>query len=106
MEAVGIQVTLSTSTEDALKKVQEQTYDVIISDMGRQPPDQRAPYDTRAGYRLLDTLRQRHISTPFIIHAGSRSPEHQEETRRHGGFGTTNIPYELFQMVSDAILQG
>ncbi len=106
MEAVGIQVTLSKSTEEALEKLRSHTYDVIISDMGRQPSDSQAPYDQRAGYTLLDKLRDQHIFTPFIIYAGSSSPEHQAETKRHGGIGTTNNPQVLFQLVIDAIQQG
>jgi CheY-like chemotaxis protein len=105
MEAVGIQITLSQSTEDALEKLRSDTYNVIISDMGRQPPDPQAPYDKRAGYTLLDKLRDQHIFTPFIIYAGSSSPEHQAETKRHGGFGTTNNSQVLFQMVIDATQQ-
>ncbi len=105
MEAVGIQITLSKSTEDALEKIHSDTYDVIISDMGRQPPDPQAPYEKRAGYDLLDKLRAEHIFTPFIIYAGSSSAEHQAETKSHGGFGTTNNAGVLFQMVIDAIQQ-
>jgi len=103
MEAVGIQITLSKSTEDALEKVHTSTYDVIISDMGRQSPDPHAPYDTRAGYTLLDKLREQHIFTPFIMYAGSSLSEHQAEIKRHGGFGTTDNAHILFQMVIDAI---
>jgi CheY-like chemotaxis protein len=106
MEAVGIQITLSKSTENALEQVRSHAYDVIISDMGRESPDPQAPYDSRAGYTLLDKLRDQHIFTPFIIYAGSRSPEHQAETKRHGGFGATNNSQELFQMVIDAIQHG
>jgi CheY-like chemotaxis protein len=106
MEAVGIQITLSTSTEDALEKVRSHTYDVIISDMGRQSPDPQIPYDKRAGYTLLNKLRDQHIFIPFIIYAGSRSPEDQAETKKRGGFGTSNNSQELFQMVIDAIQHG
>ena len=105
MEAVGIRITLSKSTEDALEKVHSYAYDVIISDMGRQPPDPQAPHDYRAGYNLLDKLRDQHIFTPFIIYAGSSSAEEQEETRRRGGFGTTNDTDVLLQMVISAIEQ-
>ena len=104
-EAVDIQITLSKSTEDALEKVHSHTYDIIISDMGRQPLNPQAPYDNRAGFTLLDKLRDQHIFTPFIIYAGSSSAEHQAETKRHGGFGTTNNPQMLLQMVIDAIEQ-
>jgi PleD family two-component response regulator len=46
LKALGIQFTLSTSTEDALAKVGSNKYDAIISDMSRPP-------DRRAGYTLL-----------------------------------------------------
>jgi CheY-like chemotaxis protein len=96
LEQLGIQLTISTSTEDALEKLQHGNYSVIISDMGRPP-------DKHAGYTLLEEIRKRGITTSFIIYAGSRSPEHTTETLRRGGLGTTNIPYELFEMVVDVI---
>ncbi len=96
LEALDIRFTISTSTEDALEKLRYKTYDVIISDMGR-PPDQRA------GYTLLEKIKAMHITTPFIIYAGSRAPEHIAEARSRGAFGTTNVPQELFEMVIRAL---
>jgi CheY-like chemotaxis protein len=99
LEQLGIQFTISTSTDDALEKLQHPNYSVIISDMGRPP-------DKEAGYTLLEEIRKRGITTPFIIYAGSRAPEYVTETRRRGGLGTTNRPIELFEMVVDAIKAG
>ena len=96
MEALGINFVLSTSTEDALEKLKYRTFDAIISDMGRPP-------DPRAGYTLLDKLRAAGNRTPFIIYAGSRAPEHQEESRRHGALGCTNRADELFELVLSAL---
>jgi CheY-like chemotaxis protein len=96
LEQLGIQFTISTSTEDALEKLQHGNYSVIISDMGR-------PRDKQAGYTLLEEIRKRGVTTPFIIYAGSRGIEYTTETRRRGGLGTTNMPIELFEMVVDAI---
>src|SRR5215467_2571715 len=92
LEAFGVKFVISTSTEDALDKVKKQKFDTIISDMGRPP-------DPRAGYTLLDQLRASGDRTPYIIYAGSRSPEHQMEARRRGALGTTNMPTELFHLV-------
>ena len=50
LEALGIRFTISTSTEDALVKLRQRTFDVIISDMGRPP-------DLRAGYTLLEAVQ-------------------------------------------------
>lgn len=96
LEALGINLTISTSTEDAIKTIRHNKYDVIISDMGRHP-------DSQAGYTLLEEIQKRRLKIPFIIYAGSNLPEHKDETRRRGGFGTTNNPQELFSLVIDAI---
>jgi CheY-like chemotaxis protein len=96
LQALGIQFTISKSTENALEKLKEKNYDLIISDMGR-PPDQKA------GYTLLEKVKAMHITTPFIIYAGSKRPEHIAEARRRGAFGTTNDPQELFELVISAL---
>lgn len=99
LEAVGISFVLSTSTEDALDQIGRRSFELIISDMGR-------PTDPKAGYTLLDKLRAIGNRTPFIIYAGSRSLEHQEEAQRHGALGSTNRPNELFEMVLSTLSQG
>ena len=96
LEALGIHFDIATSTEDALILLSENKYDAVISDMGRPP-------DMRAGYTLLQELRKRKISTPFIIYAGSKRPQHVAEAREKGAIGTTNNPQELFEMVVDAL---
>lgn len=96
LAALGIQITNSVSTEDALQQLSQEKYDVIISDMGRPP-------DLRAGYTLLEQIKRRRISTPFIIYAGSKRPEHIAEAQRRGAMGATNNPTELVEMVIDAI---
>jgi CheY-like chemotaxis protein len=96
LEAVGITFVLATSTEDALEKLRRQSFDAIISDMGRPP-------DSQAGYTLLDKLREAGNRTAFIIYASSRAPEHRAEARRRGAIGCTNRPDELFEMVLSAL---
>jgi Response regulator containing CheY-like receiver, AAA-type ATPase, and DNA-binding domains len=96
LEAFGIQFTISKSTEDALGRLQRKHYDVIISDMAR-PPEQQA------GYTLLEKVKAMNLTTPFIIYAGSKRPEHITEARKRGAFGTTNEPQELFELVMSAL---
>ncbi len=96
LEAVGITFVLATSTEQALEKLKRQSFDAIISDMGRPP-------DSQAGYTLLDKLQGSGDRTPFIIYAGSRAPEHRAEARRRGAIGCTNRPDELFEMVLSVV---
>jgi CheY-like chemotaxis protein len=96
LEALGVQVDLSISTEEALDSLSRRPYDLIISDMGRPP-------DSRAGYTLLDRLRASGDRTPYVIYASSRAPEHVKEAREHGALGCTNQPEELISMVTRAL---
>lgn len=96
LEALGIRIVLSESTEDALKKLQERKFSAVISDMGR-------PSDRQAGYTLLAAKQDAGDQAPFIIYAGSNRAEYQAEARQKGAIGSTNNPQELFQMVLAAI---
>jgi CheY-like chemotaxis protein len=96
MEGWGIQFTISTSTDDALGKLIQHRFDAIISDMGRPP-------DSRAGYTLLEAIRQQGISIPYIIYASSDRPEHTAEAMSRGAFGSTGTLDLLFQLVARAV---
>jgi len=96
LEALGIQVTISKATDDALERLQTKTYDGIISDMSRPP-------DKYAGYMLLEKVKSMGITTPFIIYASGKKPEYVVEAKRRGAFGSTNEPQELLEMVIQAI---
>lgn len=96
-ESVGISVDIALSTREALEKLNTQTYNAIISDMGRVE-------GPREGYILLDKIRELGLETPFFVHAGSSSTQHKIETQRHGGQGCTSNPSELFEMVMRAIV--
>lgn len=97
-EAMGIQFTLALSTQEALKYLENNRYAAIISDMGRVE-------GPREGYVLLDKIRSKEDNTPFFIYAGSNAPEHKLEARNQGAQGSTNSPYELFQIVTQALLK-
>jgi CheY-like chemotaxis protein len=96
LEALGLRITTSLSTEDALEKIRSKHFDLIISDMGRPP-------DPKAGYTLLDRLRALGINTPFIIYAGSNAQKHKDEAKQHGALDSTNNPQELLQLVTAAL---
>jgi CheY-like chemotaxis protein len=96
LEALGVQITISKSTEDALDRLRRKPYDVILSDMSRPP-------DPQAGYTLLNKLKEMQITTPYIIYAGSKRPEHVAKAKELGAFGTTNDPQELLELVIQAV---
>jgi CheY-like chemotaxis protein len=98
LEEKGVRITTSTSTEDALERIESHDFDVIISDMGRSE-------GRRAGYSLLERKQEMGDRTPFIVYSGSGKEEHRREARRRGAVGATNRPQELFQLVRQAITE-
>jgi CheY-like chemotaxis protein len=92
-EAIGLNITLALSTQEALEILKHRSFAAIISDMGRRE-------GPREGYVLLDAIRESGNKTPFFIYAGSNSPEHKREALEHDGQGSTNHPHELFEMVT------
>jgi len=96
LEAVGVEFDLAKTTEEALGLAAGRRYDAIITDMGR-------PRDNRAGYTLLQKLREAGDRTPVVVYSGSPKPEHRAEALEKGAFGATSRPDELFRLVLDAI---
>ena len=95
-KAVGFTFTLALSTDKALELLNQNSYVAIISDMGRVE-------GPREGYVLLDALREVDKNTPFFIYAGSNAPKHKREAADHGAQGSTNVPQELFELVTKHI---
>jgi CheY-like chemotaxis protein len=82
----------ATSTEAALEAFQRRRFDLVISDMGRGE-------DMRAGYTLLERLRDSGSKTPFFIFAGSDRPEFRREAAERGAQLSTNDMLELVDYV-------
>ena len=99
MEALGIEFVTCRNTDEALRKLNEEAYDLIISDMGRPP-------DSRAGYTLLDAVRKEFPSIPFVIYSSSNAKEHKAEATRRGAQGATNDPRELLDIVLRVLSAG
>ena len=97
-EALGLHFTLASSTADAFEKLAYGRYVAIISDMDR-------PEGPRAGYTLLDRLRQEGNQTPLFFYTSSNAPEHRQQALEHGGQGSTNDPQELIEMVTRAVIK-
>lgn len=96
-EAVGMDVQIALSTDQALERMSAQKFSAIISDMGRREGPQE-------GYLLLKKIRDSGDSTPYFIYAGSSSAEHRAEAALRGAQGSTNNPNELFASVTKALL--
>lgn len=82
----------ATSTEAALEASRRRRFDLVISDMGRGE-------DMRAGYTLLQGLRDSGSTIPFFIFAGSDKPEFRREAAERGAQLSTNDMLELVDYV-------
>ena len=98
-EAMGLQITLALSTDEAFEKLSQSRYATIISDMKRRE-------GAREGYVLLDGLRENEDHTPLFFYSSWVEPDHRQETLEHGGQGCTDDPQELIEMVIMAVGTG
>ena len=100
LSSIGVSFILAETTENALEVLDDRTFAAIISDMGR-------PDSNRAGYILLDTIRERGNRTPLFFYArGGWKPQYQVETLKHGGQGCTNDGQKLFEMITSTVFAG
>jgi CheY-like chemotaxis protein len=97
-ETMGLRFTLALSTNEAISRLSQDQYAVIISDMSRRE-------GSREGYVLLDRIRRQGDQTPLFFYSTSNETEHKRETKEHGGQGCTNNAQELFEMVMRAVIQ-
>lgn len=93
LEALGVRIDLSTSTDSALEMAAEAPYQAIISDMSRPP-------DNRAGYTLLDALRRQHMDVPVVLYTGTAKAADVAQARARGAVGQTASPRELIAIVT------
>jgi CheY-like chemotaxis protein len=97
LEKRGIRVLHALDTEAALATLAIEPVVVVISDMGRPP-------DAHAGYTLLTAMREQGYRQPFLIYARAPEPEHLDEARRRGAFGTTDSFDELLQSLRELLI--
>jgi CheY-like chemotaxis protein/predicted acylesterase/phospholipase RssA len=99
-QQLGATIDNVPSTSDALTRLGEKSYAVIVSDMGRNEDSRERPF---AGFDLLEAIRQREREQrgqPDVIFFTARStPTLKEEALNKGALGLTNQPGELIQLV-------
>ncbi len=98
LENYGLKFDLALNTERAMRFLSDNSYSLVISDMGRKE-------GSREGYTLLKQIRDSGNNIPFIIFSsdGSR-PEHRAEAEKNGAQGSTDIVQEAVNMVLKLII--
>ena len=92
-EALGVTFSLAQSTTEALDLLSNKRFSAIISNVNR-------PGEPRAGYALLNTLRNRGDHTPFFFYAGRGDRlEYRQEALDNHAQGSTGDYRRLFRMV-------
>ncbi|MEL6721204.1 MAG: TIR domain-containing protein, partial [Bacteroidota bacterium] len=96
LKSLGFKFEMALNTDEATKKLEDNKYAAIISDMDRaEGPDE--------GYVLLKKVRQTDKNTPYIIYAGSNKIEYKVMAQEKGAQGSTNRPDELIDLVTTHI---
>jgi CheY-like chemotaxis protein len=92
-----LHVESAISTDEALLHLERHPEaNLIISDMGRGE-------NMRAGYELLEQVRKRGIEVPFVIFAGSDTPEFRKAAADRGAQLSTNNVGELLNFITDTL---
>jgi len=93
LRALGVEVEVATTSEDATSMLAQRQFDVVISDMRRgETPDE--------GLRFLKRMREKRVYLPTIFTVGQYKPE--LGTPAHA-FGITNRVDELLNLLFDAL---
>jgi CheY-like chemotaxis protein len=95
LTALGLVVVDVRSTDEALRRLQKESFDVVISDMKRGD-------DEFAGYKLIDAMKADLSTTPPVIFY-STSPLNNDEVQKKGAFGFTNSAVDLVILLADAL---
>ncbi len=108
-QSSGFLVRTVLSTHAALIEIKHQTFDIIISDLGRVEDGTNNPF---AGLDLIKSIRQTDKKTPILIFAGSRGIENKAELVREGADEVTSsavdvqgFVYRILRQKSDLIGQ-
>ena len=91
--SLGADVHTVLSTTDAMRVLQTDRWDVVLSDMSRAGVG-------AAGIELLTWIRQQSSHTPVIFYVGVADPTRD---RPMGSFGLTNRADELIHLVLDVL---
>ena len=93
----GAEVSVTGSVEDALQRLEENKWDVVVSDIGMP---------RLSGYDLIRRARERGHRVPMIAVTGLDTPEHRRQILLHGFAGHLHKPFDpehLVAVVSETV---
>ena len=97
LTAIGTSFVFVRNTEEAMAKLKGERFNLVISDFSRKD-------DPKAGYSLLEKVKNIPSPPPLIIYSSSASEIYEMEAKAKGAYGQTNSPQKLFNLVIKALL--
>jgi CheY-like chemotaxis protein len=96
MRENGIEVTLSLSTADALRKIENNSFDAVITDLGRKEDGGENPF---AGLDLIKGLSSKATELPILVFAGHRGLENESKLVSAGASAVTASGIDVMKFV-------
>ena len=97
LESEGVRVRKELSTDAGIAALAADSFDAIISDLGRQEAGRDNPF---AGLDFARAVRAAGNQTPLLIFAGRRGIENRDRLLAAGVSAVTNSPIDVFKFVS------
>lgn len=103
LNAIGIRVDLSLSTDDAIHKLGQTRYGLVITDLGRWEGGRE---NTMAGLDLVHAIRESDRDIPILVFAGRRGLANETVLREAGANLVTTSGAELYSTAVRLITGG
>ena len=91
LRLAGAEVSVTGTVEDALQRLEDNKWDVVVSDIGMP---------CLSGYDLIRQARERGHCVPMIAVTGFDTPEHRRQISRHGFAYHLTKPFDPDHLVA------
>lgn len=92
----GIDVEISLSTEDALKRLEHRSYPAIVTDLGRIENGVDNPF---AGLDLIERIRGKGSKVPILVFAGQRGIQNTQKLTSAGAENVTSSGVDVMTFI-------
>jgi CheY-like chemotaxis protein len=103
LESDGFRVDRALSTREGLKLFSQRSYDIVISDMGRNEDGKEVP---DAGVVLTAAIRKSDQTVPIFVYCSNRARElHGQRVLDAGANHVTSSAVDLYGQIAEAYVQ-
>jgi CheY-like chemotaxis protein len=90
-------VELALSTNEGLNKLSDESFDMIITDLGRRENERDNPF---AGLEFIKQVREQNNNIPILVYAGDRGMQNQSKLLKAGATKVTQSPVEVQSFIN------